>query len=61
MQSTKHKEQNAMPADPRIAGAKGGRSKSPAKLAACRKNGFQKVTQPAPRTAPAQPEQKASE
>jgi hypothetical protein len=32
-----------MPADPVAAGRKGGASKSPAKLAACRKNGFQKV------------------
>lgn len=41
-----------MPADPVAAGRKGGASKSPAKLAACRKNGFQKVvpatTTPAP-------------
>jgi hypothetical protein len=36
-----------MPADPVAAGRKGGASKSPAKLAACRKNGFQKVN-PAP-------------
>lgn len=32
-----------MPSDPREAGAKGGRSKSPAKVAAARRNGFQKV------------------
>jgi len=32
-----------MPADPVAAGKKGGASKSPAKLAACRRNGFQKV------------------
>jgi hypothetical protein len=32
-----------MPADPVAAGRKGGQSRSPAKLAACRRNGFQKV------------------
>ena len=39
-----------MPADPVAAGRKGGRSKSPAKLAACRKNGFQKVKPGNPQT-----------
>jgi hypothetical protein len=38
-----------MPADPISAGRKGGQSKSPAKLAAARRNGFQK---PAPAPAP---------
>lgn len=32
-----------MPADPVAAGRKGGKSKSAAKLAAARRNGFQKV------------------
>jgi len=32
-----------MPADPVLAGRKGGKSRSPAKLAACRRNGFQKI------------------
>jgi hypothetical protein len=32
-----------MAADPVAAGKKGGRSRSAAKLAACRKNGFQRV------------------
>lgn len=59
-----------MPADPVAAGRKGGTSKSPAKLAACRKNGFQKVnaepSAPAPgEKPPVQPvlivTQKASE
>jgi hypothetical protein len=36
-----------MPANPVEAGRKGGQSKSPAKLAACRRNGFQPV-KPAP-------------
>lgn len=45
-----------MPADPREAGRKGGRSKSPAKLAACRRNGFQKVQrEAAPEEKPAPP------
>lgn len=38
-----------MPADPVAAGRKGGQSKSAAKLAAARRNGFQRVEkQPAP-------------
>ncbi len=40
------------PADPREAGRKGGRSRSAKKLAAIRKNGFQKV-KPAPDNPPA--------
>lgn len=32
-----------MPADPVLAGRKGGRSRSQAKLDACRRNGFQRV------------------
>jgi hypothetical protein len=43
-----------MPADPVAAGRKGGRSRSAKKLAAIRKNGFQKV-KPAPEPAPQQP------
>jgi hypothetical protein len=39
-----------MPADPVSAGRKGGASRSEAKLAACRRNGFQKV-----KTEPQQP------
>jgi hypothetical protein len=35
-----------MPADPVQAGRKGGQSKSPAKLAAARRNGFQKRSTP---------------
>jgi hypothetical protein len=35
-----------MPADPVQAGRKGGQSKSPAKLAAARRNGFQKRSAP---------------
>jgi hypothetical protein len=41
-----------MPADPKAAGRKGGSSRSEKKLAACRRNGFQKVT-PAPAPSPA--------
>jgi hypothetical protein len=45
-----------MPADPVSAGRKGGQSRSAAKLAACRRNGFQ-------RTAPAdeQPQQQPAQ
>jgi hypothetical protein len=32
-----------MSADPIAAGRKGGKSRSPRKLAACRRNGFQKI------------------
>ena len=40
-----------MPADPVAAGRKGGASKSPAKVAAARRNGFQKAnSDPAPPT-----------
>jgi hypothetical protein len=35
-----------MPADPVAAGRKGGASRSEKKIAACRRNGFQKVNQP---------------
>lgn len=35
-----------MPADPREAGRKGGKSRSEAKRAAARRNGFQKVNEP---------------
>jgi hypothetical protein len=42
-----------MPADPVTAGRKGGQSRSAAKLAACKKNGFQKA---APAEQPAQQE-----
>jgi hypothetical protein len=41
-----------MPADPREAGRKGGLSRSAKKVAASRRNGFQKVN-PAPAPAPA--------
>jgi hypothetical protein len=42
--------QNTMPSNPREAGRKGGASRSEAKLAAARRNGFQKTTaeEPAP-------------
>ena len=43
-----------MPADPRSAGRKGGLSRSPAKLAACRRNGFQRPA-PADQQQPQQP------
>lgn len=48
-----------MPADPVAAGKKGGKSRSAAKLAAARRNGFQKPAPapvvPAPQTPPAAP------
>jgi len=45
-----------MPADPVKAGRKGGASRSEKKLAACRRNGFQKVyTDRAPATQPQVP------
>jgi hypothetical protein len=37
-----------MAANPIEAGRKGGLSRSEAKLAACRKNGFQKIVKPEP-------------
>jgi hypothetical protein len=45
VQSTKHETQTeggSMPADPVAAGRKGGKSKSAKKLAAAKRNGFQK-------------------
>jgi hypothetical protein len=44
-----------MPADPVAAGKKGGASRSEAKLAACRRNGFQKVKQEQPAAETEQP------
>lgn len=46
-----------MPADPAAAGRKGGASKSPAKVAAARRNGFQKVN-PVPATPTPAPEER---
>lgn len=44
-----------MPADPIAAGRKGGQSRSPAKLAAIKRNGFQRVKRaPVPEAPPVQ-------